>query len=128
MRKVSEQKIIESHELLEERVRVRTLTLTNEINHLNGMELGLTQAFQSTKVANWAISQSLTNMSHELRTPLNCVIGFSKMLITEVYGPIGNVKYADYIKDIHMSGTPLLSVKIDILDVSKIELRELELE
>ena len=67
-------------------------------------------------------------MSHELRTPLNCVIGFSKMLITEVYGPIGNVKYADYIKDIHMSGTPLLSVKSDILDVSKIELGELELE
>ena len=57
MRKVSEQKIIESHELLEERVRVRTLTLTNEINHLNGTELELTQAYQSTKVANWAISQ-----------------------------------------------------------------------
>ena len=74
MRKVSEQKIIESHELLEERVRVRTLTLTNEINHLNGTELELTQAFQNIKVANWAISQFLTNMSHELRTPLNCVI------------------------------------------------------
>ena len=67
-------------------------------------------------------------MSHELRTPLNCVIGFSKMVITEFYGPIGSAKYADYIKDIHMSGTPLLSVKSDILDVSKIELGELELE
>ena len=128
MRKVSEQKIIESHELLEERVRVQTPTLTNEINHLNGTELELSQAFQNKKVANWAISQFLTNMSHELRTPLNCVIGFSKMVITEVYGPIGNAKYANYIKVIHMSGTPLPSVKSDILDVSKIELGELELE
>ena len=67
-------------------------------------------------------------MSHELRKPLNCVIGSSEIVITEFYGPIENKKYTDYIKDIHMLGTHLLSVINVILDDSKIELGELELE
>ena len=67
-------------------------------------------------------------MSHELRKPLNCVIGSSEIVITEFYGPIENKKYTDYIKDIHMLGTHLLSVINVILDDYKIELGELELE
>ena len=92
------------------------------------MELELTEAFQEAEVANWAKSQFFTNISHELRKPLNCVIGSSEIVITEFYGPIENKKYTDYIKDIHMLGTHLLSVINVILDDTKIELGELDLE
>ena len=66
-------------------------------------------------------------MSHELRTPLNAVIGFSEMIRTEVFGPIGNGKYLEYARDINESGAHLLELISDILDLSKIEAGKLEL-
>ncbi|MEM8812449.1 MAG: PAS domain-containing sensor histidine kinase [Pseudomonadota bacterium] len=63
----------------------------------------------------------LANVSHELRTPLNAIIGFSDLLKSQVFGPIGNEKYTEYVQLIHDSGAHLLSVVTDILDMSKIE-------
>ena len=60
-------------------------------------------------------------MSHELRTPLNAIIGFSEIMNGEVFGPLGNEQYKEYIGDIHESGTHLLSIINDILDLSKVE-------
>ena len=71
--------------------------------------------------ANKAKSEFLANMSHELRTPLNAINGFSEVMMAELFGPVGDRRYAEYVKDIHSSGQHLLSVINDILDMSKIE-------
>ena len=71
--------------------------------------------------ASRAKSQFLANMSHELRTPLNAIIGFSDLIQRGIYGPIGSLKYLDYVRDIHRSGEHLLGVINGVLDMSKIE-------
>jgi len=78
------------------------------------------------EAANRAKSEFLATMSHELRTPLNAVIGFSQVMMNETLGPIGSVKYQEYAKDIHYSGTHLLEIINDILDLSKAEAGKLE--
>ena len=83
------------------------------------------QALQAAKdeaeAANRAKSYFLANVSHELRTPLNAVIGYSEVLRDEIFGPMNHEKYHEYSKDIHASGTHLLELIEDILDLSKIE-------
>ena len=71
--------------------------------------------------ANAAKSKFLANMSHELRTPLNAIIGFSEIMESEMFGPLGADKYIEYSRDIRESGEYLLDVINDILDMSKIE-------
>ena len=73
-------------------------------------------------------SEFLANMSHELRTPLNAIIGFSEIMRNQMFGPIGDAKYADYAHDINASGQHLLDVINDILDMSKIEAGKWTLE
>jgi signal transduction histidine kinase len=72
-------------------------------------------------------SEFLANMSHELRAPLNAIIGFSEVLSERMFGDL-NEKQEEYLKDIYASGTHLLSLINDILDLSKIEAGRMELE
>jgi two-component system cell cycle sensor histidine kinase PleC len=67
-------------------------------------------------------------MSHELRTPLNAIIGFSEMMESGMFGPLGDIKYNEYCGDIRESGRHLLDVINDILDMSKIEAGRATLE
>jgi len=78
--------------------------------------------------ANQAKSKFLANMSHELRTPLNAIIGFSEIMETGMFGPLGTDKYREYCCDIHQSGQYLLDVINDILDMSKIEAGRIRLD
>ncbi|MFD0986791.1 sensor histidine kinase [Methyloligella solikamskensis] len=80
------------------------------------------------EAANRAKSEFLANISHELRTPLNAVIGFSEVMQSELFGPLGHAKYHEYAQDIFESGSFLLDVINDILDMSKIEAGRLVLE
>ena len=70
---------------------------------------------------NQAKSWFLANMSHELRTPLNAIIGFSEMMMSEIFGPLGNARYLDYAGHVKESGEHLRDLINDVLDVSKIE-------
>lgn len=71
--------------------------------------------------ANMAKSRFLASMSHELRTPLNAILGFSEVMSNEVLGPMKNASYLDYSRDIHESGSHLLDLINEILDLSRIE-------
>ena len=79
------------------------------------------RAREQAEFASRAKSEFLANMSHELRTPLNAIIGFSEIINQELFGPIGSARYVEYARDIYDSGTHLLSVINDILDLSKAE-------
>ena len=84
-------------------------------------------AKEKAEAASRVKSGFLATMSHELRTPLNAIIGFSDMMRHEVMGPLGNEQYRTYATDIHDSGTHLLEIINDFLDLSKAEVGKLEL-
>lgn len=71
-------------------------------------------------------SRFLANMSHELRTPLNAIMGFSDIMRQRLFGPMGD-RYGEYAELIHESGTHLLELINDVLDMSKIEAERFEL-
>ncbi len=85
----------------------------------------LAESYQQEKIraeeANQSKSEFLANMSHELRTPLNAINGFSDIMKKEMFGPLGDPRYKEYVSDILFSGQHLLSLINDILDMSKIE-------
>ena len=88
----------------------------------------LAEALSRAQSADRAKSQFLANMSHELRTPLNAIIGFSETMERQVLGPVDNEKYLSYATDIRESGEHLLSIIRNILDLSKIETGNMEVE
>ena len=69
----------------------------------------------------------LAKVSHEVRTPLNSIIGFTELMLQERLGAIGNQRYKGYVEDIHQSGLYALSLLNDLLDISKIEAGEFDL-
>jgi signal transduction histidine kinase len=87
----------------------------------------LSTALVSADAANKAKSEFLAAMSHELRTPLNAVIGFAEVMLKEVFGPLGHERYCEYIESIHGSGTHLLGLINDVLDMSRLDSGELTL-
>ncbi len=122
--KQHEQKLIEG-----EKRQIRTiddLRKSQQALELQTAELAdLAEKYAEEKTraedANQAKSKFLANMSHELRTPLNAIIGFSEIMESAMFGPLGAAKYIEYSRDIRESGEYLLDVINDILDMSKIE-------
>ena len=113
----AEQDLVVAHELL--KAQYAELEVAN---------VELAAAKHRAEAASRMKTEFLANVSHELRTPLNSIIGFSEMIDHEAHGPIGNDRYRSYIRDIHSSGQHLLGVVNDILDISKIEVGEFELQ
>ncbi len=114
----SQEKELKKHrEHLEELVIKRTAALKESITALR-------KAKEAAETANRAKSEFLANMSHEIRTPLNAVLGFTDLL----YGIIKDKKQRSYLEAIRSSGKSLLTLINDILDLSKIEARKMELQ
>jgi signal transduction histidine kinase len=91
------------------------------------IEADLLAAKRQAEKASSAKSELLAKISHEIRTPLNVIIGFSEVMMEERFGPVGNERYRDYVKDIHAAGGHLIALINDLLDLSKIEAGKLEL-
>ena len=87
----------------------------------------LQRLYRELEAASRHKSEFLANMSHELRTPLNAILGFSQVLREEMFGEV-NEKQKEYLDDILSSGNHLLSLINDVLDLSKVEAGQIELE
>ncbi len=98
-----------------------------DITQWKRTEEELTHARREAERASSQKTEFLARISHEIRTPLNAIIGFSELMADEKFGPIGNDRYKDYLRDINRSGNHVLALVNDLLDISKIEAGALEL-
>jgi PAS domain S-box-containing protein len=99
-----------------------------DITQWKRTEEELRNAKRAAETANAHKSDFLAHVSHEIRTPLNAIIGFADMMATERLGPIGHQRYVEYANDIGRSGRHVLDIVNDLLDISKIEAGEMELD
>ncbi|MBE7183670.1 MAG: PAS domain-containing protein [Methylobacterium mesophilicum] len=129
--KQHQEKLVDSERRL--MATIHDLSLARRAEEERARELGVmnTKYLQETEraeAANRAKSEFLANMSHELRTPLNAIIGFSEVMSSQLFGPVGSPRYEEYVRDIQSSGEYLLGVINDILDMSKIEAGQFVME
>ncbi|MBF0330285.1 MAG: response regulator [Nitrospirae bacterium] len=101
---------------LNERLEEKVLERTRELERAN----------RELERSNKLKSQFIATMSHELRTPLNSILGFSELLVDEVFGPL-NEKQKRYVGNIYNSGSHLLQLINNVLDIAKIESGKMEL-
>jgi len=96
-------------------------SLAVQFGRIERSKQALSSALTRTERADRAKSDFLGRMSHELRTPLNAIIGFSEVIVTQLFGPVGSPKYKEYAEDILRSGRFLHDLISDMLDMVKIE-------
>lgn len=97
------------------------VAIRSDITGLQRQQTEILHAKEQAEEASRAKTRFLATMSHELRTPLNAIIGFSEVMQTGAFGPLGSPKYAEYAAAINASGRHLLNLIGDILDMSRIE-------
>jgi PAS domain S-box-containing protein len=101
--------------------------LMHDLTRERETERRLAAARDAAEAASAAKTDFLAQVSHEIRTPLQAILGFAEVMMEERFGPVGNERYKDYLKDIHASGSHVTSLADDLLDLSKIEAGKLEL-
>lgn len=102
--------------------------LVRDISIDKQREAALEDALRRADEANEFRTRFFAQLSHEFRTPLNAIIGYSQMIRDQVRGPVGAEDYKNYARDIHDSGTHLLELVNDVVDLSRIEAGKLELD
>jgi signal transduction histidine kinase len=117
----------ESYAHLEHRVQVRTHDLAEALDRGARLYRELEEKSRQLEEVSRHKSEFLASMSHELRTPMNAIIGFSEVLLEQMFGEL-NEQQEEYLRDILTSGQHLLSLINDILDLSKVEAGRMELE
>lgn len=105
----------------------RYCAVVRDLTDWKAAESDLVAARKRAEDASAQKSDFLAKMSHEIRTPLNAIIGFAEVILEERFGPIGNERYRDYVKDIRASGEHIMSLINDLLDLSKVEAGRLEM-
>jgi PAS domain S-box-containing protein len=98
-----------------------------DITHWKKVEADLMDAKRAAEDSSAHKTDFLARISHEIRTPLNAIIGFSQVMMSESFGPVGNDRYKQYVKDINASGEHVVSLVNDLLDLSKVASGKLEL-
>ncbi|RED37951.1 PAS/PAC sensor signal transduction histidine kinase [Rhodopseudomonas thermotolerans] len=98
-----------------------------DLSQVQRTETELSQAKRLAERAAGAKADVLARLSHEIRAPLNAIIGFAEVMIEERFGPLGNERYVDYLKDIRASGERVIGIVDDLLDLSRIETGKLDL-
>jgi PAS domain S-box-containing protein len=98
-----------------------------DLSQARKSESELREAKRTAERATTAKADMLARISHEVRTPLNAIIGFAEVMTSERFGPLGNERYLDYMKDIRASGERVLAIINDLLDLSRIETGKLDL-
>ncbi len=99
-----------------------------DISHAKHTEEELQSAKSEAESASSHKSDFLARVSHEIRTPLNAIIGFSDLIAQERFGPVGHPRYHEYAHDISKSGRHVLDIVNDLLDISKIEAGQQDLD
>jgi PAS domain S-box-containing protein len=102
--------------------------LMRDLSREREAERRLIAGRDAAEAASAAKTDFLAQVSHEIRTPLHAILGFAEVMMEERFGPVGNERYKDYLKDIHASGAHVTSLADDLLDLSKIEAAKLELD
>ena len=129
--------LILSNGVAEERRRGSALSLATAEGEIRELKIRLKSqqrgedelrdATREAQKAAAAKAEFVSKVSHEIRTPLNAITGFAEVIAAERFGPLGNERYRDYVKDIHAAGMHLVSLLNDLLDLSKIETGQLDL-
>ncbi len=104
------------------------IALIRDLSPAKSVERTLEAAREKAEQASARKTDFLARISHEVRTPLHAILGFAEVMMEERFGPIGNDRYKDYIKDIHASAKHVMSLASDLLDLSKIEAGKLDFE
>jgi PAS domain S-box-containing protein len=111
-----------------EQGEVRFCAILRDLTHWKKVEQELQGARKEAERASALKSDFLAKVSHEIRTPLNAILGFAEVMMEERFGPVGNQRYKAYLKDIHASGTLVMSLVNDLLDLSKIEAGKMDFD
>lgn len=104
------------------------MVMLRNVTEEHALDEALKQTEAALSVAERGRSAFLSSMSHELRTPLNAIMGFSEMMKTGVFGPLGNDTYQNYAQHIHESGQLLLNKVDDLLNIASMDAGEMELD
>lgn len=113
------------HKILEDQILQKNDELQNALNELQKTNDELQKATQKAQESDQLKSAFLANMSHEIRTPMNSIIGFSGLLAQPNTNDTKRQRYTEFIQK---SGTHLLRIIDDIIDIAKIESNQLKIE
>ena len=110
----------------EEMLKQQAVSLANTMSELKALNDELSERQADLERAMTARSRFYASMSHELRTPINAVLGYSTLLLENIYGPL-NEKQREGIERTHKAAKHLLELVNDVLDLSKIEAGKIDL-
>ena len=116
-----------AHVLSLESAQIEIRELKTHVEAFKKTEAEMRAATREAQRAAAAKAEFVATISHEIRTPLNAITGFAEVIMGERFGPIGNERYREYLKDIHAAGLHVVSLLNDLLDLSKIETGQLDL-
>ena len=123
-----ERALARQNERLTQAVAERTAKLEAAIGVLRDAETCLAEDLRHAQASGQEKMTFFASINHELRTPLNAIVGFSEVLKSQTFGPLGEAKYAEYAADIHSSALYLQRLINDTLDLARVESPEFQLE